>query len=968
MKIPFRDLRIHAPLAASLVLSLSSPAFSDELPVVAFWQFNASDPYADSSGNNRGIDWTTRPVDCSGGYARFEPGTSGFFGRRALDLSSYPAVTIEMFLRLDTYRLGQMVYFTHYAYNGAGTGFFGMHGGENDKDDPGTLVVPWLKNDSTNTTVAREIEKSDPGALGDMKWHHVAIVVELSDDASATDEMKLYVDGVLQGHSTGTGHHSATFRNTHFMLGGCSDANGVGYKNTFGSRASDYSGDMDDVRITAAALGPSQFLTGPTVEECAVPAGAVEWTGGAAPAAGSDVHVPSGAAFAIEGQTPVFASIAVDGTLLFDSSNNCLRAESVVVGPAGRLQAGAPYGGNTAISNRVHVSCGDFALAHGGRVNAAGAGFWGGVPNGSSYARAAAGPGAGYNNQDNRTTAAPHGGFNTTSPIGRGEYGSAEFPETAGSGGSFSQNDIAGGNGGGVVRIDATGRVAVDGVICADSPDLVVNTTYGRSGAGSGGSILVNCERISGTGSLQARGGSSSGAERGQWTASAPGAGGRIAVHYNPAVQTFAEAKGLVFEAQAGKSHPYGYSFPETGFWMYAGAGTLWFPDAALIGAENLSNFRGRLVNAPVLAFDGDVVVSNWVGFATDGVRITVDGDLTVTGEDGRLEIGGVAQIATDANIQRKGYVSETASLLSVAGSLVVTNAARIDLYAAATNAAQTVGARVSVGRSLQIGPGCYVYPFTHPANGGAPLFEAADFEVAAGGTFGIEGGGLSGRKGGNGYGPGYGSAAFGAGHGGLGGRVRTWDGDVATTNSTQFGKVYGDALRPLLPGSGGGHGWGGQDGGGVGGAALHVVATNSIRIAGAVVADGTTPRGYNNGSTAGSGGSVLLETRRFEMDPETASITARGGDSGATTLNSGKYTAGGGGGRIAIWSGRFLWEPEWKPSRYVATDEIPAEWAGVFDVSGGAARLATSAYAGEDGTVRLVATRGVTGTILCLQ
>ena len=200
-----------------------------------------------------------------------------------------------------------------------------------------------------------------------------------------------------------------------------------------------------------------------------------------------------------------------------------------------------------------------------------------------------------------------------------------------------------------MIRIDASGTVTVNGEIAADAVDVKAYTGYGRSGAGAGGSVLVNCARICGTGRIGARGGRSSGNERGNNNASSPGAGGRIAIHYDPQVQTFNDAKDLVFEVQAGKSYPYGYSVPETGFWMFAGAGTLWFPDAKLIGAENLSNLRGRLVNAHEVSFPGDVVVSNWVGFATDGARISVGGDLTVTGADGRLEIGSVAQTATSS-------------------------------------------------------------------------------------------------------------------------------------------------------------------------------------------------------------------------------------------------------------------------------------------------------------------------------
>jgi len=948
-----------------MVAALAGPILADDLPVLAFWQFNASDPYADSSGSGNTITTHSRPVDCGGNFARFDQGTSGQFGR-SINLSSYSAVTIEMFVRLDTYRNGQMIFFTHYGWNGAGTGFFGMHGGANDKGDVGQCVATWFKNSSSTATVAREVEKSDGAVLSDMKWHHVALVMDASsDDASVVDEMKLYIDGVLQTTSTGTGHHTKSFGSASFLLGSVGSGNAAGYRTTLCPRTFDFFGDIDDVRITAAALAPEQFLTAPTVVETECPDGTVEWTGGAAPAAGADVHVPGSAAIVLEGATPIFNSITVDGTLIFNSSNNCLRADDVRVGTSGRLQAGPPFGGNTAVSNRVWVVCDTFTLEKGGRINAIGSGFWGG-----NDAHSAAGPGTGNGSgQDNRAGAGSHGSFSTTSPMGKAPYGSAEWPETAGSGGWMFTTDIAGSNGGGVVRIDATGLVTIDGEVCANSPDQPSYINYGRSAAGAGGSILINCSHIAGSGRLSAKGGTSSGAE---WSEnvnnrqSSPGAGGRIAVHYDPQEQTYAEAKDLVFEVQAGKSRPCGYSFAETGFWMYAGAGTLWFTDETLIGAENLSNLRGRLVNAHEVSFPGDVVVSNWVGFATDGARITVGGNLVVTDADGRLEIGSVDQISSDANIQRKSYVSAAASLLQVAGDMIVTNAARFDLYAAATNAAQKVGAQVNVGGLLAVTTNSYVYPFTDPVNGGAPAFTAKDFRVDLGGTFGIVGGGFTGRRGGNGYGPGYGTSVYGAGHGGFGGRVVTWDGDVATTNTTVYGKIYGDAVRPTLAGSGGGHGWTGQNGGGVGGGVLHIVVSNSMDIAGAVVADGSSPQGYANGSSGGAGGSILLETKTLSI-ASTARITAKGGDSGTTAQNANKYTSGGGGGRIAVWSGKAIYEPSWRKSRYTVSEEVPVEWSGVFDVSGGAARLSTAAFAGEDGTLRFISTRGVGGLFIGL-
>nr|XP_026694748.1 uncharacterized protein LOC104266654 [Ciona intestinalis] len=102
-------------------------------------------------------------------------------------------------------------------------------------------------------------------------------------------------------------------------------------------------------------------------------------------------------------------------------------------------------------------------------------------------------------------------------------YGSLEQPKTFGSGGYGGR----GGVGGGIVELRASDVLRVDGVVSANSGDVVSNSD-GSSG-GSGGSVLTYSAVLTGswTGNIQALGGA------GDFNSGGGGAGGRVAVYYS---------------------------------------------------------------------------------------------------------------------------------------------------------------------------------------------------------------------------------------------------------------------------------------------------------------------------------------------------------------------------------------------------------------------------------------------------
>ena len=134
----------------------------------------------------------------------------------------------------------------------------------------------------------------------------------------------------------------------------------------------------------------------------------------------------------------------------------------------------------------------------------------------------------------------------------------------------------------------------------------------------------------------------------------------------------------------------------------------------------------------------------------------------------------------------------------------------------------------------------------------------------ANGNSYGLTLGGLPGAR-----------FRSGGSYGGLGAVV---DGGALTN------PIYGYPGNPSYLGSGG-SGGSYSYAGGNGGGRLTITA-GTIRLDGALHANGTTGTGYHSGS--GSGGSILIETNRLE-------------GTGAMTANGGSYEVSGGGGRIAV-------------------------------------------------------------------
>jgi hypothetical protein len=174
----------------------------------------------------------------------------------------------------------------------------------------------------------------------------------------------------------------------------------------------------------------------------------------------------------------------------------CLGDRTAINEPSGGTEA-KPYGtGVTIHSNNIVIEAG-------GTLAADGMGFY---------------PQQGPGSTTSGSSGASHGGYGMGVDGGRRTftYGSALAPTALGSGGSST----VGGPGGGAIKLDVSGTVTIDGTLSA--------TGHGgkQLGGGSGGSIWIVANTITGAGTIDVRGGDDS------WSSGFSGGGGRIRLEW----------------------------------------------------------------------------------------------------------------------------------------------------------------------------------------------------------------------------------------------------------------------------------------------------------------------------------------------------------------------------------------------------------------------------------------------------
>ena len=607
---------------------------------------------------------------------------------------------------------------------------------------------------------------------------------------------------------------------------------------------------------------------------------AAAW-GGTVPEAGDTAAIAAGTV-TVATATASLAGLTISGSgkLVFTGAVALVTANEISISGAGvRVEhtantATGAVGGVWSVDGRIHFVCTNFVLGSGAILDANGRG-WGSSTNlnrGYGYgAGVLSGLGAGYGGA---------GGLYGQIVIGSLPYGNAAAPDLPGSGGGGSYSVNAGGWGGGVVRIDAgAGRVEINGIVRADAPKPAI----GDTGGGAGGSIWITCGVFAGSGTNTANGGNIIS------TSAGTGGGGRIAILYDPAKQALAVPVTALFQAMPGTNSSY-----------RGDIGTLYFSDNQLL-STNLRH-AGQWM-APGF--------TNWSpsSLTINGGRIrfpylqslTVGGDLTLTGTNAALELGGAELITNYPVIALITVYTPTLARFSTfspqltcTGNLALANGTSLRVFAGPTNNVITDGALVTVGGQTTMGSNAWIYPMSHPTNGGSPRFVLMQATtIAAGGGFNADRAGFLGRGGtanaGAQYGPGKGGSGSGGSYGGSGG-------------GSAPGPLYGtgDPTRPFQPGSGGGSGNNVNFfyHGGTGGGLIRMDVRGALTLDGELRANGGNA-GYYAG--AGSGGGIYVQCYRL-LGAASGKIWAKGGN-GYNTESGGP----GGGGRIAVWRRQHL-------------------------------------------------------------
>jgi len=235
------DIRICAsalPPEQFLVARTGIPVVPPE--VIAYWKFDDGNPLADSSGN--GYTLTNASGMTSDKCAAVFNGTQGCKTAKNLNLVPYGGdLTIEYFVKTTAAQDKQILELSSNYYNLDGSWDFFCLGATGGGAVHGIV----------NTGGDGYNHHASTGSITNGNWHHVALVID-SSKADTADYVQLYLDKTAAPY-TGANSEKRWARSPLR-----SDTVYIGARN-LGTDL--FTGQLDDVKITAAALPVSAFMT-----------------------------------------------------------------------------------------------------------------------------------------------------------------------------------------------------------------------------------------------------------------------------------------------------------------------------------------------------------------------------------------------------------------------------------------------------------------------------------------------------------------------------------------------------------------------------------------------------------------------------------------------------------------------------------------------------------------------------------
>ena len=485
----------------------------------------------------------------------------------------------------------------------------------------------------------------------------------------------------------------------------------------------------------------------------------------------------------------------------------------------------------------------NFVIERGGQVVVDGKGYLGAfqADNDSEYGRT-----INNSNGSRQTSGGSYGGLgggDYTCPI----YGDLKTPTYPGSGGGASNRYQHGGDGGGYIQLKIAGTFVNNGLLSANGLGGI-----GGAGSGSGGSIYLSANMISGNGTISANGGTG---ER------SGGGGGRIALYYTSkdftgTIAAYGGAKGIDSEYNGGAGT------------IFLQAHGQQFGELIIDNNELIPNSNSTSVPSDYTIFDS-VVIDNGASVTATGIQeipvpLILDNKSQlyaaslmsmpmVTIINGSRLTAPLEHLYTMV-VNNGGYIHHSDTILTIDSSIALTNNAI--LTHSETTSSNVYSLKLEINGDLFIDSTSKINADGKGYIGGYQPGNDSNYGRTIGNTI----------TGGSNY-------TSGGSYGGLGG-------DQYSCN------VYGDYQNPVYPGSGGGSANTYQHGGD-GGGYIQLIVLGTMTHNGIISANGL---GGVGGAGSGSGGSIYLSVDTLTGS---GSIIANGGTG---------ERSGGGGGRIAMY------------------------------------------------------------------